>query len=177
MAPSLIKWKSVGALGIQNHIEVSWSKFSPDASIFNNPGCLIDITNQAQPNATIIRPIAYQNIEGDPSLTLNTSSIIGRNPGVLYEFNVRTCSNFESTSRSCADSEISDTGYAFARVNAGSPRAGIAQINWTRFSINTLKYRLERCNESTSSSCEFIEVQNATSFEDQNVSSLYGLRL
>jgi len=150
-----------------NKITVSWSRFSPDAAEFDNPGYLVSVVNPARPANNLVRPVPYTS--GTPSAVFNTGPSQDLPSGVKLNFSVRTCSDFDSPSPKCADIQPSDTGFARTRFASGSPKPGVAKIQWQEFSTETDRYRLERCTESSNPVCEFINVGNAVSYSDEGL--------
>jgi len=150
-----------------NEIALDWSEFSPTATNFDDPGYIVEIINQASLGDTLVREIAYQANGSNDVFRTGTSRELPS--GVLLNFSVRSCTGHSSTSPRCAASVTSDTGFAIARFPSGSPSAGVAKLDWTAFSADTHRYRLERCINSPTPQCTYIEMQTATSYEDVDV--------
>jgi len=166
-APDPVSFVNATDGTVLNQINVNWSELMPAASDYDNPGYVVEIVNQNSLGDTLVREVDYQlNMPDDVFLTGTGQDLVS---GVLYEFSVLTCEEYDSSSPQCVDPITSDLGHSLARFDASSPFAGAAQINWSSFSADTLRYRLERCTDSANPVCTFFEPQAAISYQDLSV--------
>jgi len=153
-----------------NRVSLSWSEFSPAASMFDNPGYELEIINTTSTDNRVARLIRY--VANRPQTIVATAANTGLRSGVLHTFRIRACSNYNMSSATCGAFSSSDPGFALARYPATSPSPGVALINWNQFSPNIEKYRLERCAATGAPLCNFINVGNVFSYED--TSAVFG---